>query len=169
MTEKTIIELQAEIDRLRLHSGDLLTERKTEKQRRDEAESALAALTIERDGLLTRLDDVTLTGPVERALERVTAAPPKQGRRLLEEAGIQFKIGAHGDAVAVDGELEIPLPDLYRHLNKKCDTSEGLTQFGWILRSSGITGGGAIGGSGAIQPASNPVPTQAPAQSFGLR
>lgn len=143
MTEKTITELQAEIDRLKAHGEDLLAERKAEKKRREDAEAALQTITGERDGLVSRLDDLTLTGPVLRALERVTVAPPVHGRKLLEDAGIKFAIGKQGSAVAIDGEDEIPLPDLYQHLSRKCNTPEGLDAFGWILRASGITGGGS--------------------------
>ena len=147
MTKKTIADMQAEIDRLKAHAEDLLTERKAEKQRREAAETALQTLTIEHDGVLAKLDDLTLSGPVLRALERVTAAPPMQGRKLLEDTGIKFAIGKQGSAVAIDGEDEIPLPDLYAHLSKKCDaTPEGLSALGWILRSSGASGSGAKGG-----------------------
>ena len=146
MTEKTIADMQAEIDRLKAHAEDLLTERKAEKQRREAAETALQTLTIEHDGVLAKLDDLTLSGPVLRALESVTAAPPMQGRKLLEDTGIKFAIGKQGNAVAIDGEDEIPLLDLHRHLLKKCDTPEGLAALGWILRSSGASGSGAKGG-----------------------
>lgn len=149
MAEKTIIELQTEIDRLRGHSEDLLNERKAEKKRREEAEAALQTLTNAHGELVAKLDDLTLTGPVLRALEGVTAAPAQQGRKLLEDAGITFAVGKSGIASAMDGEEEIALPDLYRHLSKKCETPEGLAAFGWILRSSGTTGGGALGGGSA--------------------
>ena len=96
MTEKTIADMQAEIDRLKAHAEDLLTERKAEKQRREAAETALQTLTIEHDGVLAKLDDLTLSGPVLRALESVTAAPPMQGRKLLEDTGIKFAIGKQG-------------------------------------------------------------------------
>jgi len=170
MTEKTLPELQAEIDRLRLHSNDLLAERKAERASREAAESALAAVTIERDGLITKLDDVTLSQPVLRALEGVVAMQPATGRKLLEDAGIRFAVGKSGIAAAFDGDDEIPLPDLYAHLSKKCETTEGMSTFGWIVRSSGASGCGAVGGGspGASHPATKPA-TPAPVQSFGLR
>lgn len=147
MSESTIESLQAEVTRLKAHADDLLAERKAEKTRRETAENALAALQTAHDGLVTKLDDLTLTGPVLRALESVTAAPPAQGRKLLEDAGIKFLIGKEGTAVALDGETEIPLPDLYAHLSKRCETPEGMAAFGWIVRSSGASGGGAVGGA----------------------
>lgn len=170
-TEVTIESLQAEIARLKTHADDLLAERKAEKQRREAAESTLEALTNERDSLAARVDDLTLTGPVLRALEDVVAMPPVQGRKLLEDAGIKFAIGKQGIAVAVDGEDEIPLPDLYRHLSEKCRTPEGMAALGWIVRSSGASGSGAIGGvtSGYYtQPTPNAAP-QTPVQNLGLR
>ena len=151
MAEKTIIELQTEIDRLRGHSEDLLNERKAEKKRREEAETALQTLTSAHGELVAKLDDVTLSGPVLRALEDVTSAPPKHGRRLLEDAGITFAIGKAGIATAIDGEDEIALPDLYQHLRKKCDTPEGMAAFGWIIRGCCASGGGAPGGGRAIK------------------
>ena len=166
----TIEELQAEITRLKAHADDLLTERKAEKKRREEAETALQTLTNERDGLLSKLDDLTLTGPVLRALERVTVAPPIHGRKLLEDAGIKFAIGKDGIAVAIEGEDEIPLPDLYQHLSKKCDTPEGMAAFGWIIRSSGASGGGAVGGGGPVYRPTGQNPQREPiANNLGLR
>lgn len=168
--EVTIESLQAEIARLKTHADDLLAERKAEKQRREAAESTLAAVTGERDSLNARMDDLTLSGPVLRALESVTAAPPIQGRKLLEDAGIKFVVGKEGTAVALDGEAEIPLPDLHRHLSKKCDTPDGMAAFGWIVRGSGASGGGASGGSGSFA-GSTPQKKapQTPVQPLGLR
>ena len=171
MTEKTIAELQAEIDRLKAHSEDLLAERKAEKKRREEAESTLQTLTGERDGLLSRLDSLTLTGPVLRALESVTVAPPIHGRKLLEDAGIKFVIGKDGIATALDGEGEIPLLDLYQHLNKKCNTPEGMAAFGWILRSSGASGTGSKPSTTTTfqHPASQPKNDDGVVKGLGLR
>lgn len=148
MTEPTIESLQAEVTRLKAHADDLLAERKAEKQRREAAETALATLQTAHDGLVTKLDDLTLTGPVLRALEGVTAAPPAQGRKLLEDAGITFAIGKEGTAVALDGDAEIPLPDLHHHLIRKCDTPEGMAAFGYFVRGNGASGSGAMGGAG---------------------
>ncbi|MBI4740859.1 MAG: hypothetical protein HY777_04740 [Betaproteobacteria bacterium] len=170
MTEKTIPELQAELERLRLHANDVLAERKSEKQRREDAENAVATLTAERDSLIARIDDLTLSGPVLRALESVTAAPPAQGRKLLEDAGIKFAIGKSGNAVARDGDEEIALSDLHRHLSKKCESADGMSAFGWIIRSSGVSGSGAIGGAspGYSHPAQKPAsPTLV--QNLGFR
>ena len=170
MTEPTIESLQAEVTRLKAHADDLLAERKAEKQRREAAETALATLQTAHDGLVTKLDDLTLTGPVLRALERVTAAPPAQGRKLLEDAGIKFVTGKEGTAVALDGEAEIPLPDLHRHLLRKCDTDEGMAAFGWIIRSSGASGGGAMGGAGHPPSTRTKEPKEIkPAPQLGLR
>ena len=141
--ETNIETLKAEIDRLKAHAEDLLAERKAEKKRREEAENALQTITGERDGLLSRLDDLTLTGPVLRALESVTTAPPEAGRKLLEERGIAFRIGKDGNAVAVDGETEIPLSDFKEHMHKKCNDPAHLATFGWILRARGISGTGS--------------------------
>lgn len=171
MTDKVTIEsLQAEILRIKSHGEDLLSERKAEKQRREAAESALQALTDEHHGLIAKLDDLTLAGPVLRALEDVTSAPPKHGRRLLEDAGITFAIGKAGIATAIDGEDEIALPDLYQHLRKKCDTPEGMAAFGWIIRGCGASGGGAPGGSRAIKYQPEPEKRQnIVANALGLR
>lgn len=167
---QTIESLTAEVARLKAHAEDLLAERKAEKQRREAAENTLATVTVERDSLIARIDDLTLSGPVLRALESVTAAPPAQGRKLLEDVDIKFAIGKEGTAVALDGKAEIPLPDLFAHLTKKCETPEGMTKFGWIVRSSGASGGGALGSSkpGHTQPAPKPV-AQASVQNLGLR
>lgn len=170
MTEPTIESLQAEVTRLKAHADDLLAERKAEKQRRETAENALAALQTAHDGLAAKLDDLTLTGPVLRALESVTAAPPAQGRKLLEDAGIKFAIGKEGTAIAVDGEAEIPLPDLYAHLSKRCETPEGMAAFGWIVRSSGASGGGAVGGGARGTSLHRKEPKEIkPAPQLGLR
>lgn len=169
--EVTIESLQAEIARLKTHADDLLAERKAEKQRREAAESTLEALTNERDSLAARVDDLSLTGPVLRALESVTACPPIQGRKLLEEAGIKFAIGKEGTAVAIDGEAEIPLPDLRQHLSKKCETPEGMAALGWFIRGSGASGSGAKGGATPgyyTQPTPNAA-SQTPVQNLGLR
>lgn len=168
--QPTIESLQAEITRLKTHAEDLMTERKAEKKRREDAETAMQTLTSERDGLLSQVDDLPLSGPVLRALEGVTAAPAIQGRKLLEDAGIKFAIGKQGNAVAIDGEDEILLSDLHQHLSKKCDTPEGMTAFGWIVRSSGASGSGATGGG---NPTFRPITpkTEKPniAPALGLR
>lgn len=170
MTEPTIESLQAEITRLKAHADDLLSERRAEKARREAAESALQTAQEAAQAANVKLDDVVLTAPVLRALESVTAAPPAQGRKLLEDAGIKFLIGKQGTAVAIDGEAEIPLPDLHRHLLKRCDTPEGLAAFGWILRASGTTGGGARGGSSSSPAPSSKAPNDIkPAIQLGLR
>lgn len=171
MIEEVSIEsLQAEILRIKSHGEDLLSERKAEKQRREAAEASLQTLTEAHDGLIAKLDDLTLAGPVLRALEGVTAAPAQQGRKLLESAGITFSVGKSGIASAMDGEDEIALPDLYQHLRKKCDTPEGMAAFGWILRGSGASGGGAPGGGSARKYQPEPEKQQnIVANGLGLR
>lgn len=173
MTDQVTIEnLQSEITRLKSHADDLLAERRAEKQRREAAESALETITNERDNLVARVNDLTLSGPVLRALESVTACPPIQGKRLLEEAGIKFAIGKQGIAVAIDGETEIPLPDLYQHLSGKCNKPEGLAALGWIIRSSGASGSGASPGCGSRSSYTQSTPEATPqthVQNLGLR
>lgn len=166
----TVEELQAEVTRLKAHADDLLNERKAEKQRREAAENALATLQEAHDGLASKLDAVTLDGPVLRALENVVVAPPAQGRKLLENAGIQFVMGKEGVPVALDGEQEVPLPDLHAHLSKRCHTPEGEAAFAWIIRGSLASGGGAVGGS--MHAPTRPAKEQQvikPAQNLGLR
>lgn len=168
----TIESLQAEVTRLKAHADDLLVERRAEKQRREAAENTLATLQMAHDGLVVKLDDLTLAGPVLRALEGVTAAPPAQGRKLLEEAGIAFVIGKEGTAVAMDGDVEIPLPDLHAHLSKKCGTPEGMASLGWIVRAHPASGGGAVGGGTPdySNPSRKPAaPAAKPAAPLGLR
>lgn len=168
--EVTIESLQTEITRLKAHADDLLAERKAEKKRREDAETALQTVTGERDGLLSRLDDLTLSGPVLRALEGVTAAPPIQGRKLLEDAGVKFVIGQQGTAVALDGEEEISLSDLHGHLSKKCQTPEGMAAFGWIIRGSGASGSGAPGGGiPSFRPVEQKQQHEPIAKNLGLR
>lgn len=159
----TIESLQAEVARLKAHADDLLAERKAEKERRTAAENALATLQEAHDGLVGKLDAVTLTGPVLRALENVVAVPPDVGKKLLEEHGITFALGKEGTAVAMDGEQEIPLPDLYAHLCKG-------GRLDWLIRGSLASGGGAPGGSmhAPTRPAKAPEVIK-PAQNLGLR
>lgn len=168
-TIPTIEELQAEVARLKTHADDLLAERRAEKHRREELEAQLATLTGERDTLAASVESLTIDAPVLRALEHVVACPPEQGRKLLEAAGIGFRLGKDGTAVAVDGDAEIPLPDLHTHLRNRCDTPDGMTTFGWIIRGSGASGSGATGG---YQPGSQrkPASTSKPvATGLGLR
>lgn len=138
--------LQAEVERLRAHSNDLLAERKAEKERREKAEADLAALQEAHDAAVARLEAITIDEPILRALEGVTVAPPDQGRKLLEEAGIRFAVGNEGVAVAIDGETQIALPDLKGYLSRACDKPEGLERFGWFIPAS-ASGSGAPGGS----------------------
>lgn len=170
MAEVTLESLQAEITRLKAHSEDLLAERKAEKKRREDAENALQTLTIERGELLSKLDDLTLTGPVLRALESVTNAPPIKGRKLLEDAGIQFVIGKQGNAVAMDGEDEIPLPDFKQYMLRKCNDPAHLATFGWMLRASGVTGGGSRTSNPVYsQPEHQPKNDDGVVKGLGLR
>lgn len=167
----TIEELQAEVARLKEHAEDLLAERKAEKKRREDAEAQLATLTAERDTLAGQVDGLTLSGPVLRALENVVACAPAKGRQLLEDAGIGFRISKEGTAVAVDGETEVPLPDLWKYLGDKCHASkEGMATFGWFVRGTGASGSGARGGDMPHYTPAKPAEPQKPlVTGLGLR
>lgn len=141
MTEPTIESLQAEVTRLKAHADDLLAERKAEKQRRETAENALATLQTAHDGLAAKLDDLTLTGPVTRALESSFIVPPPVARQALESAGFKFAIGKEGAPVALDGDKEVPLPELLRYV-----ASRAATDLAWMLpRPSGTNAPGSTG------------------------
>ena len=160
---------QAEITRLKAHSEDLLAERKAEQKRREDAETTLQTLTIERDGLHAKVEDMTLTGPVLRAIEAITPLPPAVGRKILEEAGIKFAIGTSGFASVINDGQEFPLSELLNQMATKIGQN-GIDSFDWFLRSSGASGSGATGGtSSGFHSTPKPEPQEPLAKGLGLR
>lgn len=165
----TIEGLKAEVARLAAHGNDLLAERKSEKARREAAEKALAELKTAHEATTTKLNDVTLNQPVLRVLEDVCRPEPAQSKKLLEMNGFAFRISEHGTPVAEHGGEEIALPDLHKYLSKQCETPDGMRAFGYFVRGSTASGGGATGGThGVVRVGATSTPKPPPVR-LGLR
>lgn len=164
--------LQAEIERLRAHSAELLTDLKAERQARKTAEEALQAASGQDDGWKARFHKSHVLEPLERELSAAATVPAEYLQTVCTKYGL---LAWEDDA---DG-LSCPVwkqPD-----GKPADLSKGLHEFligiykansdayedlGKTVRASGTTGSGM----GPSQSGAHTTPRQeAPAQQYGLR
>lgn len=173
--EEQLAAAQAEVQRLREHADQVLTEKKRLQRELTE----LQGVQERHDAAVKELTHLKLDMPVD-ALAAEIAIDPKLFKALWSE-NHKFALDAEGkpcvqtlegEPVMVDGT---PLPfdakaiaEYLYPRDSKLHTAD-TARFGRVLKGTGASGGGASGGTGGI-PLSQPTKkTAAEVPQFGLR
>ncbi len=177
-TQPTVEELQAEVERLRSHSAELLTDLKAERKAHKDTQAALQASKGGEDGAWkARYYQAAVLDVLERELTEAAAVPAKYLQDICAGMGLlTMEDDAEGLSRPVwrdqNGEPANFERGLYGFLSEVYRTTNN-QQLGMALRATGTTGSGARGGSfRAASPAADADKApQSPAQpaQYGLR
>lgn len=171
-------ELQAEVERLRAHSAELLADLKTERKAHKETQAALQASMGGEDGAWKqRYYQAAVLEPLERDLTGAAAVPAKYLQDICADLGLlKMEEDAEGLARPVWRDLNGEPANMERGLHgflAEVYRTSNHPQLGMALRASGTTGSGSRGGgySGASQSpdSEKSTPTKTPAAQYGLR
>lgn len=170
----------SELEALRAHNTQLLTELKEAKRKAGELASQMETVTIDRDEATAAVKRLTIEPVVNAALEASMALPPHMVRPLLEhQYGYTFDLQDGKVVMFKAGELvydghgkpvEITKDGLQAHFGNE---SQETPDFRHLLRASGASGSGAGQSTGDFgitnwrkEPATR-APT--PLQQFGIK
>lgn len=170
--QKTIEQLQEELDKLKDKNAQLIAEKRKAQSERDEVAERLASVEKERDEVAGKYKHLTVDLPRQDMLESV--AMPGMSEVLQRELGHHYDIvraedgkdyfhGKDGQPLELEGKPVEFSADGITSLYNKC----GLP-IGAMLRGSGATGGGATGGKRTHQERPSDRPA-APPVRFGMR
>lgn len=173
--------LQAEVERLRTHSAQLLADLKLERRAHHATKDELkAALGGEQATWKQRYQQEAVLAPLENELRGVAAVPVEYLQSILAKTGL-LKMEADAEGIerprwyTPEGEPADMPRGLYWFLSDAFDKNrETLLDLGRAIRSSGASGGGAMGGHGGggytpPQKAAPFKPNASPAMPVGLR
>lgn len=172
MTDKTIEQLQDEIQRLQEKNAQLIAEKRKAQTERDEVADRLASVEKERDEVAGKYKHLTVDLPRLDVLEAV--AMPGMSEVLQRELGHHYDV-VRAELHRLAFQLE-RLAVLAVEIVLAIVSADGITSLynkrglpiGAMLRGSGATGGGATGGKRTHQERPSDRPA-APAVSFGMR
>lgn len=149
---------EREIESLRNHNAELLTELKAAKASAKSLAEQVEALTAERDAARTEVRNLSVEQPVSAMLERIGAAPDIL-RLALDKHGLRFDLvdgkvtllDADGerptvaDAKGVQRPVEFTADDLADYLAPKNAVQWDARQreFACLLKGTGVSGSGA--------------------------
>lgn len=170
--EKTIEQLENEIQKLREKNVQLLSEKKQVQAQRDEAKSQLDAVSAERDDLAEKYNYLTVELPRQDVLEQV--AMPGASDMLYRELTHHFNIAKdeegqdvfqdkEGNPLEVEGE---PVPFTADGI-KTLYESGVMQTIGHLLAGSRACGGGA--GNTSASPTNIPRKEGSEVMRFGLK
>lgn len=172
---KTVDQLQDEIQKLKDKNTQLLNEKRAAQTQRDELAEKLADTETRLGESSARLEYLTIKLPRDEILE--AACMPGAADMLWRELTHHYDVVRTDDGQDVlhqkDGQpLEIkgaPVCLTVEGLGSLYD-SGALKTIGSLLKGSGATGGGAIGGRGTHLSHTNQQKAAAPkASGFGLK
>lgn len=145
---ESIEDLKQQIEKLQAKNYQILDEKKKAQAQRDEAQAALEGMAKERDEYAQQVQRITIEQPRQELFESV-AMPDMAGafeRELLHHFDIERNENGADVLVAKSGEAD-PLPLTADNLQKLYD--DGVVRsLGALMKGSGMSGGGATGGSG---------------------
>lgn len=164
--------LQAEVERLRTHSAELLADLKAERQARKTAEEALQAASGQDGGWKARFHKSHVLEPLERELSAAAAVPAEYLQTICTKHGLlTWEDDAEGLSCPVwkqpDGKPADLSNGLHEYLSSIYKANpDAFEDLGKTLRASGISGMGM----GPSQTGARSTPPQeATAQQYGLR
>lgn len=173
--------LQAEVERLRTHSAELLADLKAERRAHHATKDELkAALGGEQATWKQRYHQEAVLAPLENELRGVAAVPVEYLQSILVKTGL-LKLESDKEGIerprwyTPDGEPADMSLGLHAFLSGVYDKNpDAFLDLGRAIRGSGTTGGGAsgsIGGGGYTLPqkAAPFKPNASPAMPVGLR
>ena len=174
--QPTMEALQAEVDRLRAHSTELLADLKAERKAHKDTQAALQASKGGEDGAWkARYYQAAVLEPLERDLADAAAVPVKYLQDICAGLGLlKMEEDAEGLARPVwrdqNGEPAKMERGLYEFLCEVYRSTDD-SQLGVALRASGTSGSGAMASHSGYQPPQakkEDAPQAQPAQ-YGLR
>ena len=164
--------LQAEVERLRNHSAELLADLKTERQARKTAEEALQAASGKDGGWKERFHKSHVLDPLKRELSEAAAVPSEYLQAICTNYGLlTWEDDAEGLSCPVWKQPDGKPADLSKGLHEylsgiyNADTAT-FDDLGKSLRSSGTRGSGMAPSQLSAHSATR---KEAPAQQYGLR
>ena len=176
-TPPTMEELQAEVERLRTHSVQLLADLKAERKAHKDTQTELQnALGGESATWKQRYHHEAVLAPLELELSSLTPLPTKYLQDVCAGMGL-LKMEADSEGIErpqwldLEGNPADLKHGLYHFLVGVCDAMPD-SELPKVLRSSGASGSGARGGFSADSQSANSekesAPQAKPAQ-YGLR
>lgn len=176
-TQPTPEEMQAELERLRAHSAELLADLKTERKAHNQTKTELQnALGGESATWKQRYHQEAVLAPLERELAGLTPLPINYLQDVCKGMGL-LKMAADSEGIErpqwidLEGNPADLKQGLYGFLASMCDAAPD-SELPKVLRSSGMSGSGAMGSHGGgndpSQPEKENQPPTQPA-AYGLR
>ncbi|MBQ0834457.1 hypothetical protein [Marinobacter sp.] len=145
---ESIEDLKQQIEKLQAKNYQILDEKKKAQAQRDEAFDSIEALTTQLEEAKLEVQRITVEQPRQELFESV-AMPDMAGafeRELLHHFDIERNENGADVLVAKSGDTD-PLPLTAENLHKLYD--DGVVRsLGALMKGSGMSGGGATGGSG---------------------
>jgi len=172
MTDKTVDQLQEEIQKLQDKNTQLIAEKRKAQSERDEVAERLASVEKERDEVAGKYHHLTVELPRQEVLESVAVdgAADLLWRELTHhydvvrnDEGQDVLHDKEGQPLELNGQPLLLDVDGIRKLHE----SGRVRTIGNLIKGSGATGGGATGGSRSTPRQAKPS-ADAPVR-FGMR
>lgn len=160
-TQPTMEALQAEVERLRAHSAELLADLKAERKAHNQTKTELQnALGGESATWKQRYHQEAVLAPLELELAGLTPLPINYLRDVCKDMGL-LKMAADSEGIErpqwldLEGNPADMKRGLYGFLASMCDAAPD-SELPKVLRSSGMSGSGAMGSNGSGHAPSRP-------------